>query len=128
MTNDELSAIEARAHAATPGPWRHGTLEKYHVFCTGTGWAVPDERVLLRMNHHFSPDMDARFIAHARTDVPALCAELRTTRERLATAEALLRDCDAYLDRSYSRALKDDVAAYFAAAPDATNTGETSNG
>lgn len=121
MTNDELSAIEARAHAATPGPWRHGTLEKYHVFCTGTGWAVPDERVLLRMNHHFSPDMDARFIAHARTDVPALCAELRTTRERLATAEALLRKW------LYSDPVLD-TEEYFAAAPDATNTGDTSNG
>lgn len=74
MTDIDLDAIEARANAATPGPpW---------------GWAVSDDRrwVDVTARGHdrviattYDDDL-AAFIAHARTDVPALVAEIRRLR------------------------------------------------
>lgn len=88
MTSEELDAIEARAKAATPGPWRVGSEEQWHVFgdpdgdhIMGRGYGIG--RVLLGMNIHFPYDADAAFIAAARSDVPALVAALREAwRER----------------------------------------------
>jgi hypothetical protein len=70
MTEDDLQAIEARANAATPGPWQltGGRDEVYDII--GDGRDVV-QQVL-------SPD--AEFIASARTDVPALVAEVRRLR------------------------------------------------
>jgi len=72
MTTEELLAIEARANAATAGPWRGKKDEGVQadatdVFETGCGCCSPS---------HLS-EADALFIAHARTDVPALVAEVR---------------------------------------------------
>jgi hypothetical protein len=103
-----LAAAEARAEAATPGPWTLHANEllrqQGEVLCRGgrfVRWAgQPDqgelepheERVLLRLNMNFEPRGDAAFIAHARTDVPAL---VRLAREHMADialqADALLR-------------------------------------
>ena len=61
-----LDEIEARANAATPGPWREGSSDLYSV-------------------------RNAAFIAAARTDVPALIArvrELEAECERLRTFAA----------------------------------------
>lgn len=52
----DLDAIEARANASTDSPWA------------------------------FAATADAHFIAHARTDVPALCAEIRRLRSALEDA------------------------------------------
>lgn len=84
MTNIDLDAIRARAEAATRGPWEWDLGEdgkprraraallsfSDHIFwCSALGWPT---------------DADAEFISHARTDVPALIAEV----ERLRTAVA----------------------------------------
>lgn len=85
MTSDELAEIEARANAATPGPWecevRHGAPSikggPVHNFARGAGrhqilsvvgqdWMRADE-----------PTCNAKFAAHARTDIPALVAAVR---------------------------------------------------
>jgi hypothetical protein len=72
MTTEELAAIEARANAATAGPWR-GTKDEgvqadaTAVFETGCECCTPS-----RLS-----EADALFIAHARTDIPALVAEVR---------------------------------------------------
>ena len=84
MTLD-LEAIKARAEAATKGPWgarelpqmvrgANATLHSAHG--TGEVWSV-----------EFSPEIgstvsisDAEFIAHARTDIPALIAEVERLR------------------------------------------------
>lgn len=66
---DYLDEIQARADAATGGPWEHvgsyGRIVSGHVqVCRAygdDGTATPD----------------AEFIAHARTDVPRLVAALR---------------------------------------------------
>lgn len=73
-----LNAIEARANAATPGPWYQGRDDRRYE---DSGHAFTHED----MNHSDSYDVfpdaanpeDAEFVAHARTDVPALVATLR---------------------------------------------------
>ena len=77
MTEEELTAIEARAAAATVGPWdghqNSGVTSKHtrdNVFETGCGCCT---------NKDLSVE-DAAFIAAARADVPALVAEVRRLR------------------------------------------------
>lgn len=67
--NLDLDAIRARAEAATEGPW--------FAWDRAVGWNI----VITR------PE-DAAFIAAARTDVPALLAEVERLREALAASEA----------------------------------------
>ena len=62
---NRLDKIEARANAATEGPWMgircpDGFLGRV---IGGNGFGVAED---------FPDDADAEFIAHARTDVPAL--------------------------------------------------------
>jgi hypothetical protein len=73
MTDEELTGIEARANAATPGPW-----EAQHSYddCWWLGGPEANGPDML-------PQGDAEFIAHARADVPALVAEVRRLREAL---------------------------------------------
>lgn len=68
MTEDDLQAIEARANAATPGPWEARTFgpcncgqcpAQVNVFAGPHQWPK------------INPP-DAAFIASARTDVPEL--------------------------------------------------------
>jgi hypothetical protein len=57
--------------AATRGPWRHGTFERYHVFVPhGDGYGP--ERVLLRMNTFFPHEADAALIVAAVNVLPHL--------------------------------------------------------
>jgi len=82
----DLDAIEARAEAATDGPWlaSHNVTEDTHdvsvLYSNGIGVLVAD--------FHKRPD-DARFAAHARTDVPALVAALRKAEAQVADVLAL---------------------------------------
>ena len=86
MNEKELAEIEARAEAATPGPWKPqqgtkylamgdmGEEREYFVMRDGDDISIccdcstPDGEA--------SPE-NANFIAHARQDVPALCEEVR---------------------------------------------------
>jgi len=78
MTEEELNAIEARANAATAGPWRGTKNEGVQaddtaVFETGCGCCT----------EKFLSEPDALFIANARTDVPALVAEIRRIKQEM---------------------------------------------
>jgi hypothetical protein len=78
MTMIDLDEIEARANAATPGPWTPQTIRLID------GVDLPDATVAQWQR-------DAAFIAHARTDVPALVArvrELEAECERMKTFAA----------------------------------------
>lgn len=90
----DLDAIEARAEAATPGPWTARLRDDMWEINDGSGsnfvsivescW-LPDD--CDTGQYGGIPDVDdARFIAHARTDVPALVAELRAAREVVEAA------------------------------------------
>jgi hypothetical protein len=64
---NRLAEIAARAASATEGPWRE---HKSRVASSGQDWGyVPID------------DADAEFIAHARTDVPALVGALEAVLE-----------------------------------------------
>jgi hypothetical protein len=106
MTEAELAAIEERTVAATPGPWtddaeveeRNGGGTRLYVSAHNDGasghvcrvtpivegsykrWA--QENMAEPKRH----EADARFIAHARFDIPALVKEVR----RLLKHEAKL--------------------------------------
>ena len=73
-----LDEIEARTNAATPGPWEAGCNDRHVLyvtteneeFCAEYGPELYDSQ-------GFFSDADTEFIAHARTDVPALVAVAR---------------------------------------------------
>jgi cbb3-type cytochrome oxidase cytochrome c subunit len=69
--NLNLDQIQARADAATSGPW---------MFDGTTLWGC-DEHGPLRVGDTIANDADREFIAHARADVPALVAEVRWLRD-----------------------------------------------
>lgn len=85
----DLDAIEARATAATNGPWRAGS-----VAAEGKVWCPCDpspvlgagERCLVSLSLAYPHTADREFIAHAREDVPALVAEIRRLRTELTRA------------------------------------------
>lgn len=83
MTDEELDAIEARANAATPGPWGAHGCGSTHDLVLGDG------EKYLQIAHTRSVGgcgmiwneaqitANAAFIAEARQDIPALVAEVR---------------------------------------------------
>jgi hypothetical protein len=72
MTEDELTKIERRANAATPGPW-----------IIDDNWirSKPDETGWICQWEAYTSRADARFIAAARTDITTLIAALRAARK-----------------------------------------------
>lgn len=80
----DIDAIEARANAATPGPWVEtpysrsgaGTDERYTAITGGREVVTTDQFPCSRK------PADATFIAHARTDIPALVARVRELEAR----------------------------------------------
>lgn len=89
----DVDAIEARANAATAGPWRACGHDRGGCQC-GLVWALSVDALIARC----TPDedaptaneegrkRDADFIAAARIDVPALVAEVRRLRTALKQA------------------------------------------
>lgn len=84
----DLDAILARAEAATEGPWEAldpGTRPR-------SSWVRVEQDSGRRWTEDtlISEELrgeDAQFIAHARTDVPALVAEVKRLRELLGEVE-----------------------------------------
>ena len=74
----DLDAIKARCEAATPGPWEvNGSPHDRHIATVGRHHITKPDRAG-RSAHN---DEIAKFIAHARTDVPALVAEVERLRK-----------------------------------------------
>lgn len=80
----DLDAIQARVDAATPGPWCWSWYDKW------CGLNGPFGGILYHHANWNVLDDDAEFIAHARTDVPQLVAELRMLRD---SCTDLIRHC-----------------------------------
>lgn len=107
MTEEDLRQIEERANAATPGPWRVLKEERDHFIDT-----VCCKTPIVREDVTFIED--AEFIAHARTDIPALITALREawdvctvyerfyreTRNRAEAAEARVRELEAAIEKA----------------------------
>jgi len=101
MTVD-LDAIEARADAATEGPW----------FNNRNGVVIVESHPLAPTVSENSSWGDAEFIAAARADIPALVAELRAAREVVEAAPVAitLRTDEAFYGAM--NRLADALAAY----------------
>ncbi len=92
LPESELSAIAARADAATPEPWRVATgfpttvLSQYLSDNEADGTVAYESVAECPTWGLSNSEADAAFIAAARSDVPALVAEVRRLR---AAVEAL---------------------------------------
>lgn len=79
-TTERLAEIKARAEAATEGPWEHVRDSNEHLAdCPPTyeSLVTADNGYVAVLDWgNTSTSPDAEFIAHARTDVPALVAAL----------------------------------------------------
>ncbi len=76
ITKERLAEIKARCEAATEGPWEQEDCRENHI-ATATGMDIA----------HAPKQINAQFIAHARTDVPALLTEVERLRGLIKTAE-----------------------------------------
>ena len=80
----DLDAIKARCEAATPGPWEVPAANVFRVLAPGAPHHNPPQglcppypwRVVVEASQNDPSAEDVAFIAHARTDVPALVAEV----------------------------------------------------
>jgi hypothetical protein len=86
----DLDAIEARAVAASVGPWTH-EIDGHH-FPVPSGIVYDADTTFVANMEHYATDAsdtrelriaDGVFIAEARSDVPALVAEVRRLRIEL---------------------------------------------
>ena len=84
MSEKELAEIEARAEAATSGPWYSEDQGK--VSQKGTPYHFVGVVAIVTDPATPSAKRDQNFIAHARQDVPALCEEVRRLNGELAMA------------------------------------------
>lgn len=84
LTTQQLDEIEERANAAAPGPWC--LCDDYSDVLTPDGYQLAS----------YAATADGEFIAAARTDVPALLAEVRRLRAELEAAQRLAVDATAY--------------------------------
>lgn len=112
MTTIDLDAIRQRLAAATPGPWGvgNGTHIVRGLQVTGRGSftciqsiaEIDDEDDRLDWDHpdevEVDPEDDAEFIAAARSDIPALLAEVDRLRVDLAAADEQIASMRAALD------------------------------
>jgi hypothetical protein len=112
MTDDELRVIEERCNAATAGPWVGDRLDGTVKYRLGgetrpdLGWQDDDPTLVLAVDHKngtfgfvgFNCRNDEMFVMHARTDVPALVAEVRRLREEQTTRVATQRELDIVLE------------------------------
>ncbi|WP_404851108.1 hypothetical protein [Dietzia kunjamensis] len=93
---DRLAEIQTRVDKATDGPWRSRDLDDYDeetpdaVDVLGPGPSTIGMASARDWDSDYDPEMfaNAEFIAHARTDVPALVAALRTVLDRHPMGEA----------------------------------------
>jgi hypothetical protein len=84
MTPEQLTEIELRAAAATPGPWQvlSACPPGKHDRDKDEMWVGTSDRVTIAIlgERYTTAPAEAEFIAHARTDVPALVTEIRRLR------------------------------------------------
>lgn len=106
LTEQQLDEIGARATAATPGPW---TVELEQCDCSdglcghGTYVSAVYANGGRRTDFTDFPDADWQFVIRAREAVPALLADLRRARDRVAELEVGLNDLAALVSQWYSR-------------------------
>ncbi|MBS4195388.1 hypothetical protein [Lederbergia citri] len=92
LSKEEIETIRKRAEAATEGPWFH---TNYHVATKPEvhgGYPPNSASICETCDGEYIENYnkaDAEFIAHARTDIPKLLAEI----ERLRSIIKDIREC-----------------------------------
>jgi hypothetical protein len=124
MNTEELQAIRSRCDAATPGPWIAKAYNPYRdravIHQTPESQKINPLRwqracICREVRAH-----DADFIEHARTDIPALLAEVERLRDIEARAQAQSEDVQAnWLSPIEAAALQAEVARLRAALEEA---------
>ena len=99
-TELDLDAIEARANAATDGPWVTGADKEWSDALPAWALIIAAAYPLIELDSGAQGTADAAFIAAARTDVPALVAEVRHLRAEMAAADELVASMRAALDEA----------------------------
>ena len=74
--SDVLATIRARAEAATEGPWERSFARSIESNPGNGEWTVVIDQMPDGVGAGVIEPTDAEFIAHARTDVPALVTAL----------------------------------------------------
>ena len=92
LSDEELAAIQARADAASDGPWRSMVEGRDHTsgdsfIMIGEGARRSDDMYVLRETRPVDVT-DQDFIAHSRQDVPRLLAEIDRLRHEAADRKA----------------------------------------
>lgn len=113
LTDQQLDEIDARANAATAGPWgvyESGSMIDIAADLQETGCGYRARREIARLEDEpldndpahrewtaeqdwAQVQADAEFVAHAREDVPVLLAEIRRLRAQVVELESW--ECDA---------------------------------
>lgn len=101
LTETQLKEIEARANAATRGPWRfNADQDFYEGPCVET---LSGEYVAETAKDKDFGVKDVKFIAHSRTDIPALLAMIREQERLLGMSEeALENECSCSKENRYT--------------------------
>lgn len=89
MTREELDAIRARAEAATKGPWACADPMKYDKMQVTGSMGQVCKTDLYGFEYPQCWD-NGDFIAHARTDIPALLSYIAELEAKLAHRERAL--------------------------------------
>lgn len=91
LSSKEIEAIRERVEKATDGPWIYVPIsDRLEYFIGGEGG---NEAIAVEV---FTKE-DATFIAHARTDIPKLLAEIERLRGKLDEANSLLYDAQSLM-------------------------------
>lgn len=99
MTPEQLDEIEQRANRATEGPW---VWEATSPRMSGEQWNLRisgKHGIRMVVSEYQHGPANAKFITSARTDVPALVAEVRRLRGQIAAVKEALSGhpkCDRY--------------------------------
>lgn len=109
LTPAELAEIEARAEAATEGPWETRGLDVYQPAGRHIAYTGPQREQDYPESCRRVDDANAAFIAAARTDVPRLAREVARLRAENDAMREMLRDLEwhdsaayvDYADRDY---------------------------
>jgi hypothetical protein len=100
LTQEQLEAIRQRAENATPGPWKWSGQTEGGFIPQG---AYLGDTLILLGDHYENYKEDATFIAHARTDIPALLDHIAELEAELAYLNGVAESLSELLAHSRNR-------------------------